>query len=191
MYGTDLMNAKRVLTTKMSKSQPNPENLSLAERILINRRKGPGVSGFFLTCSQLYLTYQRTMNYACIETPTMRSYQFSPCSSTLKERNVLRPSHHVCQGRSWASFDDTHEWGRCKEGVSSGVKHGQKEVYSKQKKQTKGLGPCAGICFPETVGFAEKQIKVTKRCFLTLFETMFWKLTLLKKMKFRWVNGAF
>ena len=51
MYGTDLMNAKRVLTTKMSKSQPNPENLSLAERILINRRKGPGVSGFFLTCS--------------------------------------------------------------------------------------------------------------------------------------------
>lgn len=40
MYGTDYMNAKKVLTAKLSKSEPNPENLSLAERILLNRQRG-------------------------------------------------------------------------------------------------------------------------------------------------------
>ena len=39
MYGTDLVNAKRVINTKLSKTKPNPENLTLAERILLNRRK--------------------------------------------------------------------------------------------------------------------------------------------------------
>jgi hypothetical protein len=39
MFGTDLVNAKRVINTKLSKNKPNPENLTLAERILLNRRK--------------------------------------------------------------------------------------------------------------------------------------------------------
>lgn len=55
MYGTDLVNAKRVLATKMNKSQPNPENLTLAERILINRKRGGEVGRTYVAlvfCSE-------------------------------------------------------------------------------------------------------------------------------------------
>jgi len=55
MYGTQLMNAKRVLNAKISKSQPNPQNLTLAERILLNRRRVNKL--MFIICQKEYLFF--------------------------------------------------------------------------------------------------------------------------------------